>query len=66
MDNLNHEIAALLYNMGIDKDNLGWGTRITILACVLLIAYIFTKIFHYLIIPAIHKITSKTKGRLPV
>ena len=62
MDNLNHEIAALLYNMGIDKDNLGWGTRITILACVLLIAYIFTKIFHYLIIPAIHKITSKTKA----
>lgn len=62
MDNLNQGIAAFLYNLGIEKSNLNWGTRITILAGVLLLAYIITKIFHYLIIPAIHKITAKTKA----
>ena len=48
--------------MGIDKDNLSWGTRIILLAGVLLVAYIFTKVFHYFIMPAIHKITAKTKA----
>ena len=62
MDNLNREIAVFLYNLGIDKDNLSWGTRITLLVGILLIAYIFTKIFHYLIMPAIHKITARTKA----
>lgn len=61
METINREIAALLCHMGIDKDNLGWGTRITIFVGILLVAYIFTKIFHYLIMPAIHKITARTK-----
>ena len=62
MDYLNYKIAGFLYNMGIDKDNLSWGTRIILLAGVLLVAYIFTKVFHYFIMPAIHKITAKTKA----
>lgn len=62
MDYLSYKIAGFLYNMGIDKDNLSWGTRIILLAGVLLVAYIFTKVFHYFIMPAIHKITAKTKA----
>ena len=62
MDKLNQGIATFLYNLGIDKSDLNWGTRITILAGILLLAYIITKIFHYVIIPTIHKITAKTKA----
>ncbi len=62
MNYLSYKIAGFLYNMGIDKDNLSWGTRIILLAGVLLVAYIFTKVFHYFIMPAIHKITAKTKA----
>ncbi len=62
MDYLSYKIAGFLYNMGIDKDNLSWGTRIILLAGVLLVAYIFTKVFHYFIMPTIHKITAKTKA----
>lgn len=48
--------------MGIDKENLSWSTRLTLVALILLISYIMTKLFRHLVIPAVHKITSRTKA----
>ena len=48
--------------MGIDKENLSWSTRLTLIALILLISYIITKLFRHLVIPAVHKITSRTKA----
>lgn len=56
------EIAQQLSDMGIDKENISWSTRLTLIALILLISYIITKLFRHLVIPAVHKITSRTKA----
>ena len=55
-------VARQLSDMGIDKENLSWSTRLTLVALILLISYIMTKLFRHLVIPAVHKITSRTKA----
>ena len=62
MKDLYVEIAQQLSDMGIDKENLNWSTRLTLVALILLISYIMTKLFRHLVIPAVHKITSRTKA----
>lgn len=62
MEDLYVEIARQLSDMGIDKENLNWSTRLTLVALILLISYIMTKLFRHLVIPAVHKITSRTKA----
>lgn len=62
MEDLYVEIARQLSDMGIDKENLSWSTRLTLVALILLISYIITKLFRHLVIPAVHKITSRTKA----
>ena len=62
MNTLTYEVSTLLYSLGINEENLNWGTRIILLVCVFALAYVITKIFHYFIIPVVHKITSKTKA----
>lgn len=62
MEDLYVEIAQQLSDMGIDKENLSWSTRLTLIALILLISYIITKLFRHLVIPAVHKITSRTKA----
>lgn len=62
MEDLYVEIARQLSDMGIDKENLSWSTRLTLVALILLISYIMTKLFRHLVIPAVHKITSRTKA----
>lgn len=62
MEDLYVEIAQQLSDMGIDKENLNWSTRLTLIALILLISYIITKLFRHLVIPAVHKITSRTKA----
>lgn len=62
MEDLYLEVARQLSDMGIDKENLSWSTRLTLVALILLISYIMTKLFRHLVIPAIHKITSRTKA----
>lgn len=62
MEDLYVEIAQQLSDMGIDKENISWSTRLTLIALILLISYIITKLFRYLVIPAVHKITSRTKA----
>ena len=62
MEDLYVEIAQQLSDMGIDKENISWSTRLTLVALILLISYIMTKLFRHLVIPAVHKITSRTKA----
>jgi len=62
MEDLYVEIAKQLSDMGIDKENISWSTRLTLIALILLISYIITKLFRHLVIPAVHKITSRTKA----
>lgn len=62
MEDLYVEIAQQLSDMGIDKENLSWSTRLTLVALILLISYIMTKLFRHLVIPVVHKITSRTKA----
>lgn len=62
MENLYLEVARQLSDMGIDKENPSWSTRLTLVALILLISYIMTKLFRHLVIPAVHKITSRTKA----
>lgn len=62
MEDLYVEIAQQLSDMGIDKGNISWSTRLTLIALILLISYIITKLFRHLVIPAVHKITSRTKA----
>lgn len=62
MEDLYVEIAQQLSDMGIDKENISWSTRLTLIALILLISYIMTKLFRHLVIPAVHKITSRTKA----
>ena len=61
MEDLYLEVARQLSDMGIDKENLSWSTRLTLVALILLISYIMTKLFRHLVIPAVHKITYRTK-----
>lgn len=62
MEDLYLEVAQQLSDMGIDKENLSWSTRLTLVVLILLISYIITKLFRHLVIPAVHKITSRTKA----
>lgn len=62
MEDLYLEVARQLSDMGINKENLSWSTRLTLVALILLISYIMTKLFRHLVIPAVHKITSRTKA----
>ena len=62
MNEVNEEIAQILTLLGIQKENLSWSTRITIIIGILLIAYLATKLFRHLIMPVIRKITEQTKA----
>ena len=62
MEHIDEEIARLLLDLGIDKANLNWTTRVTMILAILLISYIVTKLFRHALIPAVRKITAKTKA----
>lgn len=62
MEDLYLEVARQLSDIGIDKENLSWSTRLTLVILILLISYIITKLFRHLVIPAVHKITSRTRA----
>ena len=62
MEHIDEEIARLLLGMGIDKANLNWTTRVTMILAILLVSYIVTKVFRHVLIPAVRKLTAKTKA----
>ncbi|WP_300763177.1 mechanosensitive ion channel domain-containing protein [uncultured Bacteroides sp.] len=57
------EIALLLQNLGVEKNDINWGTQLTILAAIIIITYLCTKLFRHVVIPLIHKITARTKAK---
>ena len=63
MEHLDEEIARALMGLGIDKANLDWTTRVILILAILLVSYIVTKLFRHALIPAVRKITAKTKAK---
>ena len=63
MEQINQSIAQFLLHIGIDKENINWSLQILLIICIALLSYITTKLFRYIFIPAVQKITSRTKAR---
>lgn len=61
--NIYNEIAILLQNIGIERNDISWGTQITIFVAALVITFLCTKLFRHIVIPIIHKITARTKAK---
>ena len=61
--NVYNEIAILLQNIGIEKNDISWGTQITLFVAALVITFLCTKLFRHIVIPIIHKITARTKAK---
>lgn len=61
--NIYNEIALILQNIGVEKNNISWGTQITLFLVALLITFLCTKLFKHIVIPLIHKITARTKAK---
>lgn len=62
MNTLNQEIAQLLQQTGIEKNDLSWSTQVVLILVILLISYLMTLVFRHLIMPAVRKITARTKA----
>lgn len=61
--NIYNEIALILQNIGVEKNDISWGTQITLFLVALLITFLCTKLFRHIVIPLIHKITARTKAK---
>ncbi|HJH63172.1 MAG TPA: mechanosensitive ion channel family protein [Bacteroides mediterraneensis] len=62
MNTLNQEIAQFLQQTGIEKNDLSWSTQVVLILAILLISYLTTLVFRHLIMPAVRKITARTKA----
>lgn len=62
MNTLNQEIAQLLQQTGIEKNDLSWTTQVVLILAILLISYLTTLVFRHLIMPTVRKITARTKA----
>ena len=62
MNTLNQEIAQFLQQTGIEKNDLSWTTQVVLILAILLISYLTTLVFRHLIMPAVRKITARTKA----
>lgn len=62
MDTMNQEIAQLLQQIGTEKADLAWTTQVVLVLGILLVSYLTTLIFRHLIMPAVRKITTRTKA----
>lgn len=62
MKDLNLEIARLLQRAGLGGLHSEWEIRIVVIAGILLVSYLATKAFRRLIIPALQKISSRTRA----
>ena len=61
--NIYNEIALILQNIGVEKNDISWGTQITLFVAALVITFLCTKLFRHIVIPIIHKITARTKAK---
>ena len=51
-----------LQTWGVAPENLVWGNLLVGVLGMLLISYLMTQLFRYFVIPAVHKITARTKA----
>ena len=59
---MNQETAQHLQQIGFEKSDLNWATQVVLILGILLMSYLITLIFHHLIMPAVRKITARTKA----
>ena len=50
---MNQETAQLLQQIGIGKSDLSWTTQVVLILAILLLSYLITLIFGYLIMLAV-------------
>lgn len=62
MNYLHEDIAELLKHIGVEHKNLDWSTQLALVIGIIIISFICTKLFRHLIIPAVHKLTTRTKA----
>ena len=62
MKELESYIGSWLTRFGVDAEDTGWGTQLLLVATVCLISYLTTTCFRRIVIPAIHKVTARTKA----
>ncbi len=61
MERLQQYIHQLFTYLGIEESFFTWGQSIIFIIGIFIIAYLTSKIFQHAVIPAIHKITIRTK-----
>ena len=61
MDNLNQDLTSLLRRAGLDNSGGEWGSRILLVAGIVLVCYLAVKLFRHLVIPALQRITAQTR-----
>lgn len=62
MNELHNRVADLLLHIGIDKTDTSWASRVALVLGAVLISYICTTLFKYIIVPAVQRITARTKA----
>ena len=62
MDTINNELTAWLEHLGLSHDHMSLILRIGAILAILLLAYIVDRICRKVIIPIIHRLTSKTES----
>ena len=61
MDNLNQDLTSLLRRAGLDNSGGEWGSRILLVAGIVLVCYLAVKLFRHLVIPALQRISAQTR-----
>ena len=59
MDNLNQDLTSLLRRAGLDNSGGEWGSRILLVAGIVLICYLAVKLFRHLVTPALQRISAR-------
>ena len=55
MDNLNQDLTSLLRRAGLDNSGGEWGSRILLVAGIVLVCYLAVKLFRHLVTPALQR-----------
>ena len=61
MDNLNQDLTSLLRRAGLDNSGGEWGSRILLVAGIVLICYLAVNLFRHLVTPALQRISAQTR-----
>lgn len=62
MENVNQSICLFLQRAGVHPSDTDWILQLILIAGIVLVSFLGTKLFRHLVIPVIHKITARTKA----